>query len=161
MAAFGKSGRGRGWQELGEEDLKLLKEQFIAYAPRFGSTGYESQDKWLDEVFGDGKGRECRVEGTMWAIVTAGGARVKGNHKNLAEALAAYRLMPEAERRPAVEDRGPHDANRQYADVPPPPETVFVNVYCRVLERDDAGAFRHAEKVDLTEFGGRAAGNSM
>lgn len=161
MAAFGKGGRGRGWDKLSDKDMQLLKEKFIAYAPRFGSTGYVSQDKWLNEVFGDGKGKECRIEGTMWAIVTAKGTRVKGKHKNLAEALAAYRMLPEADRTPVVEERGPHNPKLQYADVEAPQGTLFVNVYCRVLEADDMGVLRRAKTVDLTEFGGRSHGNSM
>lgn len=161
MAAFGKGGRGRGWDRLSADEMKLLKEKFIAYAPRFGSTGYATQDKWLNDVFRDGRGKECRVEGTLWAIVTASGARVKGRHKGLAAALEAYRKMPEAARRPKVEPRGPHDPKRFYADVQPAPGTLFVNVYCRVLQRDAEGKFRRAKKVDLTEFGGRSHGNSM
>jgi hypothetical protein len=161
MAAFGKGGRGRGWDRLSDDDLKLLKEQFIPYAPRFGSTGYVSQDRWLNEVFRDGRGRECRIEGTLWAIVTARGTRVQGKHKNLKEALEAFHKLPEADRKPPIEDRGPHNPRLQYADVAPPPGTLFVNVYCRVLERDGKGGFRRARKVDLTEFGGKAGGNSM
>src|SRR5262245_35253478 len=145
MAAFGKGGRGRGWDRLSDDEMRLLREKFVPYAPRFGSTGYASQDRWLREVFRDNRGQECRVNGTLWAIVTASGARVKGRHKNLAAALAAYRKMPESERRPVVEDRGPHDPRLFYADVPPPPGTMFVNVYCRVLERDGKGGFRHAK----------------
>lgn len=160
MAAFGKGGRGRGWDKLTDEDMALLKEKFIPYAPRFGSTGYASQDKWLNDVFRDGLGRECRVEGTLWAVVTAGGTRVKGKHKSLKDALEAYARLPEEERKPAVEDPGPHNPKLQYADVQPPPGALFVNVYCRVLERAD-GRLRHAKKVDLTEFGGKAGGNSM
>jgi hypothetical protein len=161
MAAFGKGGRGRGWDRLSDAEMKLLKEKFIAYAPRFGSTGYASQDKWLNEVFGGGKGRECRVEGTTWAIVTAGGARVKGKHRSLAAALEAYRALPEADRKPEVANPGPHNPKLQYADVAPSPGTLFVNVYCRVLEPAGEGRFRAAKKVDLTEFGGRSHGNSM
>src|SRR5262245_30946912 len=133
MAAFGKGGRGRGWDKLTEKEKKLLQEKFIPYAPRFGSTGYVSQDKWLDEVFGGGMGKECRIEGTMWAIITAKGTRIKGKHKNLAEALEAFAKLPEAERKPEVEDRGPYNPKLQYADVEPPPGTLFMNVYCRVL----------------------------
>lgn len=161
MAAFGKGGRGRGWDMLAEEQMKLLQDEFIAYAPRFGSTGYATQDKWLDDVFGDGKGRECRIEGTMWAIITAKGTRVQGNHKSLAEALAAYRKLPDSDRRPTVENRGEHNPLLQLADVPPPPGTLFVNVYCRVLDVDEQGNFRRTEKVDLTEFEGRGYGNSI
>jgi hypothetical protein len=161
MAAFGKGGRGRGWDRLSDDDMRLLREEFIAYAPRFGSTGYVTQDRWLNEVFRDGRGRECRVEGTMWAIVTAAGVRVKGSHKSLSAALEAYRKLPVTDRTPPVEDRGPHNPKLQYADVEPPPGTLFVNVYCRVLERAGEGKFRHAKTVDLTEFGGRSHGNSM
>src|SRR5262245_726375 len=117
MAAFGKGGRGRGWDRLNDHDMRVLRDEFIAYAPRFGSTGYVSQDRWLNEVFKDGLGRECRIEGTLWAIVTASGARVKGNHKNLAAALAAYRNLPYSERKPTIEDRGPHNPRLQFADV--------------------------------------------
>jgi hypothetical protein len=161
MAAFGKGGRGRGWDRLKDADMSLLKEKFIAYAPRFGSTGYATQDRWLNDVFGDGRGRECRIEGTLWAIVTASGARVKGNHKSLSAALDAYRKLPEPDRKPKVDDRGPHNPRLQYADVEAPPGTLFVNVYCRVLEKAGEGRFRHAKSVDLTEFGGRSHGNSM
>lgn len=161
MAAFGKGGRGRGWDKLSNAEMKLLKERFVAYAPRFGSTGYASQDKWLNDVFADGKGRECRIEGTMWAVVTAGGVRVKGNHKSLAGALAAYGKLPESDRKPAVEDRGPFNPRLQLADVPLPPGAMVVTAYCRVLEPAGAGRFRHAKKVDLTEFGGRSSGNSI
>jgi len=141
--------------------MRLLKDQFIGYAPRFGSTGYETQDWWLNEVFKDGRGRECRVEGTMWAVVTAAGVRVKGSHKSLSAALEAYRKLPVADRKPEVEGREPHNPKLQYADVEPPPGTLFVNVYCRVLEMAGEGKFRHAKSVDLTEFGGRGHGNSM
>src|SRR5262245_22193358 len=161
MAAFGKGGRGRGWDRLNQADLRLLKEKFVAYASRFGSTGYATQDRWLNDVFGDGRGRECRIEGTLWAIVAASGARVKGNHKSLSAALDAFEKLPESDRKPKVEDRGPHNARLQYADVEAPPGTLFVNVYCRVLEQTGEGRFRHAKTVDLTEFGGRSHGNSM
>ncbi len=161
MAAFGKGGRGRGWDRLHDEDMKLLRDKFIAYAPRFGSTGYATQDRWLNKVFRDGRGRECRIEGTLWAIITASGARVKGKHRSLAEALAAYRKLPASVRKPTIEDRGPHNPRLQYADVAPEPGTLFVNVYCRVLEPAGGGRFRHAKSVDLTEFGGRGPGNSM
>jgi hypothetical protein len=120
-----------------------------------------TQDSWLDGVFGGGKGRECRIEGTMWAIVTASGARVKGNHKSLAAALEAFRQLPESQRKPTIEDRGAHNPRLQFADVAPPPGAMFVNVYCRVLEAAGQGKFRHAKAVDLTEFGGRGFGNSM
>src|SRR5262245_20434674 len=123
MAAFGKGGRGRGWDRLNDDEMKLLKDKFIAYAPRFGSTGYASQDKWLNDVFRDGRGKECRIEGTMWAIVTASGKRVKGKHKNLAAALKAYAKLPEADRKPKIEDRGAHNARLFYADVAPPAGT--------------------------------------
>jgi hypothetical protein len=86
---------------------------------------------------------------------------VKGKHKNLAAALEAYRKLPEAERKPKVAERGPHNPKLYYADVAPPPETLFVNVYCRVLEPAGKGRFRAAKKVDLTEFGGKPSGNSM
>src|SRR5262245_36952486 len=161
MAAFGKGGRGRGWDRLSDDEMKLLKEKFIAYAPRFGSTGYASQDRWLNEVFRDGRGRECRIEGTLWAIVTASGVRVQGRHKSLSAALEAYRKLPAADRTARVEDRGPHNPRLQYADVEAPAGTLFVNVYCRVLEKAGAGRFRAAKSVDLTEFGGRSHGNSM
>src|SRR6516225_3055651 len=103
MAAFGKSGRGRGWDRLSADEMKLLKTKFIAYAPRFGSTGYASQDKWLKDVFWGYKDKECSIEGTMWAIVTASGARVKGKHKSLSDALEAYGKLPESERKPKVD----------------------------------------------------------
>src|SRR5262245_34568161 len=152
MAAFGKGGRGRGWDRLSADEMKLLKEKFIAYAPRFGSTGYATQDKWLNDVFRDGRGKECRIGGTMWAIVTASGQRVKGKHKDLAAALEAYRKLPEPARKPKIEERGPHNARLFYADTGPQPGTLFVNAYGRVLEPDGKGRFRHAKKVDLTEF---------
>src|SRR6185436_14411480 len=117
MAAFGKGGRGRGWDRLNDEDMQLLTDRFIAYAPRFGSTGYASQDKWLNGVFRDGLGRECRIEGTMWGIVTAAGVRVKGSHKNLAAALEAYQKLPESARKPKIEDLEPHNPKLQYADI--------------------------------------------
>jgi hypothetical protein len=141
------------------KDFKLLRENFVCYAPRFGSTGYAAEDKWFAGARGAGKG--ARIEGTMWEILTASGTGVKGKHKNLEAALAAFARFPEAERKPAVEARGPHNPKLPWADAPPPAGALFVNVYCRPLERDGRGGFRHAKKVDLTEFGGIGFGNGM
>jgi hypothetical protein len=161
MAAFGGGGRGRGWDKLNARDMKFLKEKFVGYAPRFGSTGYTTEDKWLHKVFAKYAANECQVRGTLWAIITASGARVKGNHQDLQAARAAFDKLPEAERKPAVEARGTHNPKLFFADVAPPAGALFVNVYCRPLERDARGAFHHARKVDLTEFGGRARGNGL
>jgi hypothetical protein len=159
MAAFGKSGRGRGWHELKAADVKLLKEKFVCYAPRFGSTGYAAEDKWFDKA--RGAGRESRIEGTLWEFITASGTAVKGKHRNLQAVVAAFHKLPESERKPTIEARGPYNPKLQYADAAPPDGTLFVNVYCRPLDRDGRGGFRHARKVDLAEFGGLGGGNSM
>jgi hypothetical protein len=158
MAAFGKSGRGRGWEGMRASEIKRLKEKFVCYAPRFGSTGYAEEDKWFDKA--RGAGRETRIEGMFWEYITASGAPVKGKHRNLGDVVAAFHKLPESERKPTIEARGRHNPRLQYADVAPPPGVLFVNVFCRVLERDGRGGFRHARKVDLTEFGGRGWGNS-
>src|SRR5262249_30930872 len=61
-----------------------------------------------------------------------------------------------------IEDRGPHNPKLDYfPDQEPAPGTMFVQVYCRPLERDGDGPFRAAKSIDLTEFGGRPDGNSM
>jgi hypothetical protein len=141
--------------------MKLLKEGFVGYAPRFGSTGYKAEDEWLAKALARDASKGCRIRGTLWVIVTASGRGVKGDHKSPSEALAAFHQLPEADRRAAVEDRGAYNPSLRFADVPPPPGALFVNVYCRPLERDARGGFRHARTVDLTEFGGRVSGNGL
>jgi hypothetical protein len=160
MAALGPSGRGRGWEKLQDHDMRLLAERMIPYAPRFGSTGYATQDEWLKKVL-DGKDGDARIAGTYWVVVAASGKRVVGAHRTLLDALNAYRRMPEADRKPVVEGRGPHNPLLQLADVEPPPGTLFVAAHCRILEPDRRAGFRRAVRVDLTEFGGRRSGNSI
>src|SRR5262249_7023947 len=94
--------------------------------------------------------------------VTAGGDPVVSPRRTLEGALEAFARMPEGERRPVVEDRGPHDPNlAYYPDQSPPPGAMFVQVYCRPLERRPDGSFQAARSVDLTQCGGRPGGNSM
>src|SRR5262249_49838403 len=139
-------------------DVKFLREHFVLYAPRYGSTGYADEDKWYEKA--RGAGRETRLDGLMWEFFTASGAPVKGKHRGLRDVVAAVGKLPASERKPAVGPRGPYNPRLQYADAAPPAGALFVNAYCRVLERDASGGFRHARKVDLTEFGGKGWGNS-
>jgi hypothetical protein len=161
MAAFGKAGRAAGWDKLTNEQMALIKEKFIPFAPRWGSTGYEVEDKWLGETFGNNRCRECKIGGTQWSIITASGKPVVTLTKTLEDALATYKTLPEAERKPKIEDRGPHNPNLQYADQHPPEGTVFIDVFCRPLVQEADGQYKLAQTVDLTEFGGRQWGNSM
>jgi hypothetical protein len=163
MAAM-DSGRAAGWNRLTAEQMTLLKEQFVPYAPRWGSTGYATQDAWRKEVSKKAAAvkHRNRIPGTFWSIITASGEPVVSADRTLEGALAAFAEMPEKERRPVVEDRGPHDPKLPYyPDHSPPPGAMFVQVYCRPLERGPDGAFRAARAIDLTEFGGRPSGNSM
>jgi hypothetical protein len=163
MAAM-DSGRAAGWDKLTAEQMTLLKEKFVPYAPRWGSTGYATQDKWNREVSKNAAAvrHENRIPGTFWSVITASGHPVVSPKRTLEGALEAFAQLPVEDRRPEIEDRGPHDPKLPYyPDQSPPPGTMFVQVYCRPLERDPDGSFRAARTVDLTEFGGRAGGNSM
>src|SRR5262245_53828064 len=154
MAAFGKAGRGAGWDRLTPEQIALVTEKFVPWAPRWGGTGYATEDRWVEKTFGKGRARDSRIGGTQWAIVTASGTPVVSAKHTLAAALEVFARLPEAERRPAIEERGPHDPKRtEYADRPPPAGTTFVHVFCRPLERLPGGGFRIARTVDLSEFG--------
>jgi hypothetical protein len=158
MAAVG-SGRAAGWDRLTAEQMNLIKDKFIPFAPRWGSTGYASQDAWLRAARAT---KENRIAGTFWAIVTASGAPVVSPKKSLEGALAAFQQLPQKDRQPAVEERGPQNLKLDFlADQEPPPGAMFVQVYCRVLERNTEGQLQAAHTVDLTEFGGRPGGNSL
>ena len=52
MAALG-NGRAAGWNKLTDDQMKLIKEKFVPYAPRFGSTGFATQDAWMKQTFWD------------------------------------------------------------------------------------------------------------
>jgi hypothetical protein len=143
--------------------MTILKEKFVPYAPRFGSTGYASQDNWFKEA--RKKAAETkhanRIPGTFWSIYTASGEPVVSPKKTLDLMLEAFAELPEKERQPAIEEREPHNPKLQHADQEPPSGATFIQVYCRALEKGDTGQFKVAHTVDLTEFGGRPSGNSM
>lgn len=163
MAAVG-SGRAAGWDALTPAQIALINNQFIPYAPRWGSTGYATQDAWIAEVSRKGQAAKQahRISGTYWTIVTASGEPVISTKRTLEGALAAFQQLPESVRKPVVEERGPHNPNLgHYADQAPPPGGMFIKVYCRALESDAKDQFKIARRVDLTEFGGRPDGNSM
>jgi hypothetical protein len=133
--------------------LKVIGEKFVPYAPRWGSTGYASQDKWLHETTLRGRTNVTRIRGTMWEIYTANGTLVVGNG-TLEGALEAFAKLPEKDRKPEVEPRGTYDPNLVGADQPAAPGTVFVNVYCRPLDRSGGDKLTPAQGLDMTEFGG-------
>src|SRR5262249_49562377 len=99
MAAM-DSGRAAGWNKLTAEQMTLLKEKFVPYAPRGGSTGYATQDAWKKEVSKKGAAvkHQNRISGTFWSIITASGEPVVSPEKTLEGALAAFAKMPEEER---------------------------------------------------------------
>jgi hypothetical protein len=161
MAAVG-FGRAAGWDRLTAEQIDLINNKFVPYAPRWGSTGYATQDAWIREVTRKSwVGTPVnRIAGTYWSIVTASGEPVPC--KTLADVLMAFKHLPEKERQAVIEDRGPYNPHLDYyADQPPPPRGMFIKVYCRVLEPVAESQFKSAHRVDLTEFGGRPNGNSM
>jgi hypothetical protein len=163
MAAVG-SGRAAGWDKLTPARMNLIDQKFIPYATRWGSTGYPTQDAWLKAANRKAQAAKHanRIRGTFWSIVTASGEPVVTEERTLEAALKAYREMPEKERRPEIEDRGPHNPKLDhFPDHAPPSGGTFIKVYCRALERDADGQFTIARKVDLTEFGGRSHGNSL
>src|SRR5262245_39909099 len=163
MAAM-DSGRAAGWNKLTAEQMTLLKTKFVPYAPRWGSTGYATQDRWNKEVSKKAAAvkNQNRIPGTFWSIVTASGEPVVNPKKTLEGALEAFAQLPEKERRPVIEDRGPYNPKLPYyPDQSPPPGATFVQVYCRPLERGPNGTLHAARRIDLTEFGGRPGGNSM
>jgi hypothetical protein len=160
MAALG-NGRAAGWNKLTADQMNMIKEKFVPYAPRFGSTGYATQDAWMKHTFWDYKADPAMIEGTRWTIVTADGTPVPSEERTLEGALRAFTALPKKERQPEVEDRGPHDPKLYYADVEPAPGMTFVKVYCRPLEPAVDALFQPARKIDLTEFGGKPSGNSM
>jgi hypothetical protein len=147
--------------------MALLKQKFVPYAPRFGSTGHASQDAWIKQNLGDSRVKAAMIQipGSTsyprWVVVTASGALVVSPQRSLEGALEAFAALPEKDRRPVIEDRGPHNPKLYYADQEPPAGTVFIAVYCRPLERGAGGSFQAARRIDLTEFGGRPSGNSM
>src|SRR5438046_3003179 len=133
MAAVG-SGRAAGWEKLTVEQIAVINTRFVAYAPRWGSTGYATQDAWIKEVSKKAQAvkHANRIAGTYWTIVTASGEPVVSARKTLEDSLTAFQELPETQRRPAVEERGPHNPNlAHYADQSPPPGGMFVKVYCR------------------------------
>jgi hypothetical protein len=163
MAAM-DSGRAAGWNKLTAEQMDLIKTKFIPYAPRWGSTGYATQDSWNKEVSKKGAAvkHQNHISGTFWSIITASGEPVVNPKKTLEGALEAFAQLPEKERRPTIEERGPHSTKLDYyPDQSPPAGTTFIAVYCRPLERGSDGSLRAAKSIDLTEFGGRPGGNSM
>jgi hypothetical protein len=163
MAAVG-SGRAAGWDKLTADQLTLINDQFVAYAPRWGSTGYPTQDAWKKEVSKKAQAvkHANRISGTYWSIVTASGEPVVSPKRTLEGALEAFQQLPDTERRPEIEERGPHNPNLpSFPDQAPPAGAMFVKVYCRALEPGGEGQFKIARTVDLTEFGGRPSGNSM
>jgi len=134
--------------------LKIIRERFIPYAPRWGSTGYASQDRWLHETTLRGRTTVTRIRGSQWEIYTANGTLVIGDG-TLEGALAAFAKLPEKDRKPEIEPRGTYDPNLTGADVVAPPGTTFVNVYCRPLDRRPDDTFAAADGLDMTEFGGK------
>jgi hypothetical protein len=133
--------------------MKLIRERFVPYAPRWGSTGYASQDKWLHQTTLSGRLNVTRIRGTQWDLYTANGTLVQGNG-TLEGALEAFAKLPEKDRKPEIEPRGPYDPNLTGADQPAAPGTTFVNVYCRPLDRRPDNTLVHAQGLDMTEFGG-------
>src|SRR5581483_9516220 len=151
MAAM-DSGRAAGWNKLTAEQMTLIREKFVPYAPRWGSTGYATQDAWKKEVSKKAAAvkHQNRIPGTFWSIITASGEPVVNPSKTLEGALEAFAQMPEKERRPVIEDRGPYDPKLPYyPDQSPPPGTTFIQVYCRPLERGPEGSLQAARTIDL------------
>jgi hypothetical protein len=74
--------------------MKLIRERFVPYAPRWGSTGYASQDKWLHQTTLSGRLNVTRIRGTQWDLYTANGTLVQGNG-TLEGALEAYAKLSE------------------------------------------------------------------
>ncbi len=72
--------------------MTLLKEKFVPYAPRWGSTGYATQDAWKKEVSKKAAAvkHQNRISGTFWSIITASGDPVVSPKKTLEGALEAF-----------------------------------------------------------------------
>jgi hypothetical protein len=163
MAAIG-NGRAAGWNKLTPEQMSLIDNKFVPYASRFGSTGYVTQDAWFKAARkkADEAKHANRIQGTFWDIVTANGEPVISVDRTLEGALKAYHALPESVRRPEIEDRGRHNPNPDFhPDQSPPADALFIKVYCRALDRGADDKLTIAHRVDLTEFGGRAHGNSL
>ncbi len=88
MAAM-DSGRAAGWNKLTAEQMDLIKTKFVPYAPRWGSTGYATQDRWNREFWKKSAAvqHQNRIQGTFWSIVTASGDPVVNPKKTLEGAL--------------------------------------------------------------------------
>jgi hypothetical protein len=130
MAAVG-SGRAAGWNKLTSDQMALIDCKFVPYAPRFGSTGYATQDAWFKMARKKGQDakRGNRIQGTFWDIVTASGEPVVSEERTLEAALNAFHKLPESVRRPKIEDRGPHDPKAgNHADESPPAGAMFIKV---------------------------------
>src|SRR5262245_8811040 len=143
MAAM-DSGRAAGWKQLTAEQMALINEKFIPYAPRWGSTGYVSQDAWKKEASKKAAAvkHANRMPGTFWSIITANGTPVVSDKKTLEGALEAFQQLPEADRQPVIEERGAHNPNLEFfPDQEPPPGAMFVQVYCRPVEKAADGTF--------------------
>jgi hypothetical protein len=134
--------------------MNLVKDRFVPYAPRWGSTGYASQDRWLHETLLRGRANVTRIRGTQWEIFTANGTLVVSSNATLEGALEAFAKLPEKDRKPVVEPRGTYDPKLEAADQPARPDTVFVNVYCRPLALGTDDKLRPADGLDMSEFGG-------
>jgi hypothetical protein len=145
--------------------MNLLMEEFVPWAPRWGSSGYATEDEWRKRVGTENRNVDNRIYpgyGVNWRIITANGTPVMARPKTLEGALAAFRKLSEADRKPVVGDRGQFNpALAPITDQAPPPDTVFVDVFCRALEQAQGGKFCALKNLDCTEFGGKAMGNGI
>jgi hypothetical protein len=100
----------------------------------------------------------------MMHIITASGKSVKaslrgwpGPGRGLQGALAEFKKLPEADRKPVIEDRGPFKDGYGVYTASPPEGGLIIHVYHRPLNREASGRFvplKDPQKLDFSEFGG-------
>ena len=143
---------------LGDQGIKLIKERFVPWAPCWGTTGYPNEDEFISRLMREKS--KAQFDGTFLYVFTASGKPVKGGltsfrGRGLEGVLQDFLRLPESERKPVVEDRGPFKFGYPVYTAEPPAGGVILDVYCRPLKRLSEGRFvPQLQQLDLSEFGG-------
>jgi hypothetical protein len=105
----------------------------------------------------------------MMHIITASGKPVKaslrgwpGPGKGLEGALEEFKKLPEADRKPVIEDRGTFKDGDTVYTASPPEGGLIIRAYHRPLKREASGRFvplKDPQKLDFSEFGGPPKGS--
>jgi hypothetical protein len=135
------------------EIIRMAREDFIAVA---GDDWYQRRRQDPEGEFfrkvadqGPRKGQGGSTRQGIYCLTADGKLLIYRNHEDpevmrqvIKKGLAEWKKLPEAQRKPgAVEVPEPAKLDKQYTRTPPPGGLV-VNVYTRVLDRDEKGTLR-------------------